>query len=249
MISAVDPDARHAHKTVHRRTDGFNAHVAVEPDTGLITGCELTAAAGADTTDAAVGMALLAADDSITGPVQVLGDSAYGTGDALAALDRRRTHAGDQAVAAAPGRARRVHHRRLHRRRGRRHRDLPARDHPADHPQPDGHLRRRPAAAARCGPAAPPPAAGASLHLHATTRCSAPTGPAPPTRPSRPSTAGTDRWSNARIAWLTRGNRRVRYRGVTKNDAWLHLRAAALNLRRLLNLGLTGTDGHWALAS
>jgi len=35
------------------------------------------------------------------------------------------------------------------------------------------------------------------------------------------------------IAWLTRGNRRLRYRGVTKNDHWLHHRAAALNLRRL----------------
>ena len=33
------------------------------------------------------------------------------------------------------------------------------------------------------------------------------------------------------IAWPTRGNRRVRYRGVTKNDHWLHHRAAALNLR------------------
>ena len=32
------------------------------------------------------------------------------------------------------------------------------------------------------------------------------------------------------IAWLTRGNRRVRYRGITKNDTWLHTRAAALNL-------------------
>ena len=38
VISTVDPDARHAHKTVHRRTDGFKAHVMVEPDTGLITG-------------------------------------------------------------------------------------------------------------------------------------------------------------------------------------------------------------------
>jgi IS5 family transposase len=51
------------------------------------------------------------------------------------------------------------------------------------------------------------------------------------------------------IAWLTRGTRRVPYRGVARNDAWLHLRAAAINLRRLLTLGLTGTDGHWALAS
>jgi hypothetical protein len=36
------------------------------------------------------------------------------------------------------------------------------------------------------------------------------------------------------LAWLTRGHRRVRYRGVLKNDAWLHLRTAAINLRRLL---------------
>ena len=34
------------------------------------------------------------------------------------------------------------------------------------------------------------------------------------------------------IAWLTRGHRRLHYRGVIKNDHWLHHRAAALNLRR-----------------
>lgn len=51
------------------------------------------------------------------------------------------------------------------------------------------------------------------------------------------------------IAWLTRGNRRVRYRGVTTNDHWLHHRVAALNLRRLLTLGLTRTNGNWALAA
>ena len=51
------------------------------------------------------------------------------------------------------------------------------------------------------------------------------------------------------IAWLVaHGNRRVPYRGVTKNNTWLHHRAAALNLRRLVNLGLTHTsDGNWAL--
>ena len=50
------------------------------------------------------------------------------------------------------------------------------------------------------------------------------------------------------IAWLTHGNRRLRYRGVIKNDRGLHHRAAALNLRRLVNLGL-GYDGTaWALA-
>ncbi len=35
MISTVDPDARHAHKTRERRQDGFKAHVVVEPDTGF----------------------------------------------------------------------------------------------------------------------------------------------------------------------------------------------------------------------
>ena len=40
------------------------------------------------------------------------------------------------------------------------------------------------------------------------------------------------------IAWLTRNNRKVRYRGIAKNDHWLHHRAAALNLRRLITMGL-----------
>ena len=40
------------------------------------------------------------------------------------------------------------------------------------------------------------------------------------------------------IAWLVRGNRRLRYRGATKNNLWLHHRAAAINLRRLLALGM-----------
>ncbi len=48
------------------------------------------------------------------------------------------------------------------------------------------------------------------------------------------------------IAWLVGiRNRKVRYRGVSKNNDWLHNRSAALNLRRLLNLGLTRHDGAW----
>jgi hypothetical protein len=42
--------------------------------------------------------------------------------------------------------------------------------------------------------------------------------------------AGQERF----IAWLTRGNRRVRYRGMSHNDHWLHHRAAAVNLRRTI---------------
>lgn len=38
------------------------------------------------------------------------------------------------------------------------------------------------------------------------------------------------------IAWLTHGNRKLRYRGVANNTAWLHLRVTAITLRRLLTL-------------
>ena len=50
------------------------------------------------------------------------------------------------------------------------------------------------------------------------------------------------------IAWLTRGNRRLSYRGSAKNNAWLHLRAGAVDLRRLVNLGLYHAEGAWAIA-
>ncbi|MFE3579511.1 transposase, partial [Streptomyces vinaceus] len=50
------------------------------------------------------------------------------------------------------------------------------------------------------------------------------------------------------IAWLVaKGNRRVPYRGTIANNVWLHHRAAALNLRRLINLGLTRTAHTWHL--
>lgn len=59
-----------------RRQDGFKAHIAIEPDTGIITDCVLTKASGEHSSDAHVGPGLLAAE---AGSVQVLGDSAYGS--------------------------------------------------------------------------------------------------------------------------------------------------------------------------
>jgi hypothetical protein len=50
------------------------------------------------------------------------------------------------------------------------------------------------------------------------------------------------------IAWIVRGNRKLRYRGTAKNDSWLHHRVAAINLRRLIVLGLTHTGTTWAVA-
>jgi hypothetical protein len=248
VISTVDPDARHAHKTVQRRTDGFTAHLVVEPDTGLITATRLTAAAGAANSDATVGIVLLADDDAVAGPVQVLADSAYGTGDALAAL----AAAGHIAVikpwplhSLIPG-------------------GFTAADFVVDEragtatcphgiTRPISHTRivtfgaacRDCPMRARCTASA----TGRSLSLHphdALLR-------AHRARATDPAFAADYRrhrpMVERSIAWLTRGTRRVPYRGVAKNDAWLHLRAAAVNLRRLLTLGLTGTHGQWALAA
>jgi hypothetical protein len=52
------------------------------------------------------------------------------------------------------------------------------------------------------------------------------------------------------IAWLVGPRsrcRQLRCRGVAANDQWLHLRMAALNLRRLINLGLQHADNGWTI--
>ena len=54
VISAVDPDARHTRKSPEARRDGYRAHVAADPDTGIITGEKLTRASGGENSDAAV---------------------------------------------------------------------------------------------------------------------------------------------------------------------------------------------------
>jgi hypothetical protein len=49
VISMVDPDARHTRKSPEARRDGYRAHVAAEPETGIITDEALTKAAGTET--------------------------------------------------------------------------------------------------------------------------------------------------------------------------------------------------------
>jgi hypothetical protein len=50
------------------------------------------------------------------------------------------------------------------------------------------------------------------------------------------------------IAWIvTNGHRRVRYRGIEANRTQLALRIAAINLRRLVNLGLNHNGEAWAI--
>ena len=57
----MDPDARHTRKSPENRRDGYRAHVAACPETGIITGEELTRAAGEENSDAAIAAQFLAA--------------------------------------------------------------------------------------------------------------------------------------------------------------------------------------------
>jgi hypothetical protein len=88
VISTMDPQARHGHTTTAHRVDGDKGHVAVDPDSEIITAAEVSPAA---TGDAAMAPTLL--DDPVPGqgqqaaPAVVDGDSASGAGTYLAWLD------------------------------------------------------------------------------------------------------------------------------------------------------------------
>ena len=245
VISTVDPDARHAHKTVARRQDGFKAHLAVEPDTGLVTACQLTKAAGAASADAVVGVDLLTAE---TEPVDVLGDSAYATGEALATfnetghtplvkpwpikptvpggfdIDEFTVDEPARKVTCPAGVVRPL---------------TPSRSVTFGAACRDCPLRTR-CTTAKDG-------RSLTIHEHDALQRAHRRRAQDPTwqehyRQHRPMVERS-------IAWLVRGgNRKVRYRGVDRNNAWLHHRTASLNLRRLLALGLHQHDGAWALA-
>jgi IS5 family transposase len=246
VISVVDPEARHAHKTVARRQDGFKAHIAVEPDTGIVTDCQLSKASGAESSDAAVGVSLLEREAA---PVEVLADSAYGTGAMLADLAGADHQATIKPWPLRPPVA-----------GGFTLDDFLVDEQAKTVSCPNGLVRpisrtRKVTFGAgctgcplrqRCTTAR----AGRKLDLHehdallrAHRRHAADPVFQDIYRQHRPMVERS-------IAWLVAGrNRRLRYRGVTKNNAWLHHRTAALNLRRMLILGLHRQDGTWAIAT
>ena len=274
VISTVDPEARHTRKSPEARRDGYRAHVAAEPDTGIITDEELTKAAGTENSDPAVAERFLAADiansnnstdndstddeqasggDDGDAPArrEWYGDSAYGTGDLRGAID----DAGHEAV-----------------------------------------IKPKPLQS--------PVEGGFTVddftvdEEHQTVTC--PNGNTRPISATRVATFGAlcrdcplreqcttsktgrkivlherdDLLRQARRDWknnpdlreryrrhrpnvervisqiASRGGRRLklRYRGTDRNNAWLKRRTAALNLRNLINRGLDFTQG-WILAT
>jgi hypothetical protein len=84
VISTVDPDARHGHKTAARGFDGYKGHVAVDPESEIITATTVTAGNAGDAT---AGDGLLGDDlpDPAADPEAVADDS--GAADFDAAIE------------------------------------------------------------------------------------------------------------------------------------------------------------------
>jgi Transposase domain (DUF772)/Transposase DDE domain len=264
VISTVDPDARHTRKSRESRRDGYRAHVAAEPQTGIITDEELTRAAGANNSDPAVAERFLAAEatratpddqhaiDTSTPSLEWYGDSAYGTGDLRDAI----AGAGHAAVLKPKPLQPAVQG------------GFTVDDFTVDH---QAGTVTCPNAITRPISATGVATFGAlcracPLRQHCTT-CK--TGRKlvlhehdALLRQARRDWADDpglrERYRHHRpnvervISQLaSRGGRRLRlrYLGVANNNAWLKRRTAALNLRNLIGHGLTRRDGTWALAT
>jgi len=242
VISTVDPQARHARKTSAQRRDGYKGHIAAEPESGLVTECALTAATAAD---GPTGVKLLAGEEP---GLEVLGDSGYGSGATRAAL---RAAGHSQTIkpiplqSAVPG-GFTIHDFRIDTQAG---------------------MVRCPA-----GQAAPITSSGQAsfarwcqqcpLGQHCTT---AKRGRTIHLHPHEDELRAARRQAVTRtfqqryrrwrpmversLAWLVADDcRRAPYRGIDRNDLWWSLRVAAVNLRRLLVLGLARRDSVWVLA-
>jgi Transposase DDE domain len=269
IISTVDPDARHGHKTSARGFDGYKGHVAVDPDSELITATTVTAGNVGDgqAVDALLADELANAevpgieDEPPAGserspvtpaePLSVYSDSAYGAGSVLDTLEQ--ADAEIKCKVQPPV--------------------VPAGQYPKDAFEinleagtvtcpagqtaplraiKDGHIAHFGLACQGCPLAerCTTSPAGRSIHVgvyeqqltRARARQIDPAWKADYTA-TRPKV-------ERKIAHLTRrrhGGRRARVRGHTKVDADFSLLAAAVNLARLATLGVTHHTGGWAV--
>ena len=240
-ISTVDPEARHGHKTRTRKRDGYKAHIAAEPETGLITAVALTPA---NTPDAEPVAGLVAQEPPGT---HIIADSAYASGSALETFDDLGHTPIVKPIVRKP-----------HIRYGYHRDDFGIDTKGRTVTCPAGHT-------ARIRPGGTAPFAKWCTGCPLRTRC---------TTSERGRTIKVDQHHDHRaknkarcakdetkntyrtyrppveraIAWLTRHHpRRVPYRGLAPNQQWLTTPTAAINLRRLINLGLAHTTTGWAL--
>lgn len=84
IISTVDPDARHGHKSRSRRFDGYKGHVSIDPDSEIIDDVSVTPA---NTADQDAAETLLAPCAELDAKPEVMGDSAYAGAELRERLD------------------------------------------------------------------------------------------------------------------------------------------------------------------
>jgi len=275
IISTVDPDARHGHKTQAHAFDGYKGHVAIDPDSELVTATAVTAGNAGDATvvaelltddlsvtdQAAEAAGELAADAELAygpgragqhaaEPLTVYADAAYGAGPVLELLEEveAATRCKVQPPTAPAGHFPKVAF----------SIDLDARTVTC----PAGQTVRLAPHGRDC--IAEFGAACASCPLVAQCT-SSPTGRTisvgpyeaqlTQARAEQADPAWQDDYRATRpkverkIAHLVRrrhGGRRARVRGQPKVAADFALLAAAVNLARLAVLALTGSGGAWA---
>ena len=242
VVSVHDPESRHVHKTVHNYRDGFKAHLAAEPETGLVTAYDLTAG---NVGDAQAAPNLLT--DEPEG-ITVYGDSAYGSGEFRNHLQEAKHRAvikpaplqeavpdgftvddfvidlDDRTVTCPAGH----------------NVPISERGHATFKQRCIGCPFRQ-----RCTTAKD----GRRLKLHPQHALLAAARALAKTPEFQQEIKQYRPMAERNIAWLVaKGHRRVPYRGIARNELWLGVRCAGLNLRRLLTMGLhLGGEG-WALA-
>jgi hypothetical protein len=253
VISTVDPEARHGHKSKSRRFDGFKAHIAEDPDGEIITDVVVTPA---NTADADALADLLGTSEDTGGdgakPV-VYGDAGYGGAEVLERLDE----AGYEFVIKVPSPSRRE---------GRWSKadfgvdidndtvTCPAGITVAISYGSDGSGAARFGASCKTCPLrelCTTAATGRTITIHRredilqTQRFTQTTDPA-----WAADYTGTRPKVERKLAHLTRkpwGGRKGRMRGAARIAGDLIVRAATIDLARLADQGLTRTPNGWAV--
>lgn len=278
VISTVDPDARHGHKTAARGFDGYKGHAGVDPDSEIITATKVTPGnagdasvaedliadliddtadedteAGTDTADDVDGETL---GEGTTGArrAKVYGDNAYGSGAFQAHLEDNDIDSGckTQPPAPLPG--------------GRFSKDRFDIDLGADAVTCPAGVTAPITWGAREGIAR---FAGACATCPLAAQCTTSAGgrsirvsnyeaqlARARARQHDPAWKADYRSTRPKVerklAYLMRrkhGGRRARVRGTAKVDADFRLLAAAANLARLAVLGLHSTGSGWSAAT
>jgi hypothetical protein len=251
VISTVDPQARHGHKTAAHGFDGYKAHIAADPDSEVICAAEVSPATSGDAVVAPTLLGDLAPGESEPAAQAVVyGDSAYGTGAHLAWLEQQGfTPMVKTQLPTAPG--------------GRLAKDqfcldlqagtvtCPARVTVAIRPAPRGGGRARFGVACSVCPLRQTCTSSArgrvvAVHPREAELAAARTRQRDPAwladyRATRPKV-------ERKLAHLLRrrhGGRRARVRGLVRVAQDFKLLAAAVNLARFASLGLRSTATGW----